>query len=197
MAVAALRKRVLFIGITPPPLTSLTLLDHVRGWLGKREDSAGVIPQLDQLHELFNVPVVKARFELSSQLHVTIDELPLLVQQRRPHILHISGHGFGGRLVFQNAFGRSEALNVKALVDRIRGMGIDGIILDGCGTASTLRSALDAHVDGPWFALRHSLDVRVLDSWRFTRDFYLQLASTGKLGDAVEAVRMPLAFADR
>lgn len=71
----------------------------------------------------------------------TFDALVTAVQAHHPPVVHFTGHGEPGRILFENEEAQSDPVEVHRLVDRLRGHLPRLVFLASCYGASTERSA--------------------------------------------------------
>lgn len=196
------KKLVLFIGLSTSAPSAAPA--SAPSQLVRTYDSAQVAEELAELRRLFvrNADVAAAFELLAFPFDNSVDVALGLIAEHKPALVQFSGHtqGDGGGLFFER--GR-ETMLPAALGERIRGFGVEGVVLNGCGTAVALESivrppgAITEDGAGPWFAVGHTAAVRVLDARRFSTAFYAELGRTGKIDAAVAAVRSPLTVADQ
>ena len=157
------RNRVLFFLSSPAGAVELALEQEIRAL--RLEQSAGTVA--DRL-EIIDVPVAQAR------------DTRNLLHQRQPGVLHFSGHGETGELLFQADDDSPRPMTTADLTELLRLMGgsVRLVVLIACHSESHAKALLD-HVDCVVAMRGRILDA---DARCFTAAFYRHLAE----GDSVQ-----------
>ena len=190
------RKKVLFLGLGAPPKPAPSLLQRLSKQIfgGPEETDVGQDLELKRLKDIFSNEAVAPYFELIARYPygVRADEVKELVIRHRPDIVHFSGHAStNGELYFEEGPAGPEHVNSAGLASLISGLGVAGVVLNGCGTKDALAAWIHAE-DGPWFAVGHEGEIRTLDAIRFACHFYQGLVHFTHLERTMESLQTRL-----
>ncbi|MFG1329616.1 CHAT domain-containing protein, partial [Xanthobacter autotrophicus] len=127
----------------------------------------------DVLEKLKNVESPTVEISIRQQMAVRLSDFTDHLLNSRPQIVHFSGHGGGGTILFENAIGEGTPLTADGLAGIIDAVeGIQCVILNACNSAD-LSAAVKSHVK-----VVIGCDDTIADeaAITFTRSFYRSLA---------------------
>jgi hypothetical protein len=126
---------------------------------------------------------VAGRFRLVSHGAVTLDELPRLLLQHQPTVVHIVGHGTKtGQVVFEDREGKSRSAPQQALAELFAVLNRDGrirCVLLHCCYSEPQAKALSQHVD---CVLGIEGKIHEFSADSFSTAFYTGLAAGQSVG---------------
>lgn len=165
--------RILFLAATPIDQSHL----HVR-------------QEFDELRRVLDSAEHSRRFELIQEFAAAADQLQDLLFRHRPHIVHFSGHGTAGGLVFEGADGSSHLVAPQTLRDLFANFQqqVRCVVLNACYSetqATAIATVIDSVV-GMGDALTDDAALA------FAVAFHRALANGTTLADAVALGRNQL-----
>lgn len=161
------RNKVLFFLSSPAGTPGLALDEEIRS-LRLAQSSDTVADRL----ELEYLPAAQPK------------DVPDLLRKRTPGVLHFSGHGETGELLFQDEYGGLRPVQTADLVEilRLAGESVRLVVLSACHSASHAEALL-AHVDCV-VAMRGP--IKDTDARRFSVAFYQRLAEGNSVQDTFD-----------
>jgi WD40 repeat protein len=129
------------------------------------------------------------RFEIEAQWHTKATDLPRLVMDHQPHVLHFSGHGqSNGELVFEDEHGYAMPTDSRAVarVFELLGSTLRCVVLNACYSESQAKLIAE-HVD---VVIGMSRAIRDSDARQFAKGFYEALSFGKSAGEAFELAKV-------
>jgi hypothetical protein len=129
------------------------------------------------------------RFLIEPRFHVKPTDLPRLVMEHQPQVLHFSGHGqSNGELVFEDADGYASSTNAQAIarVFELLPGSVRCVLLNACYSEAQARLIAE-HVD---VVIGMSDQIRDTDARPFAKGFYEGLSFGKSVGEAFELAKL-------